>query len=1164
MTKFRALILACVGILVVVGNTGAQVAWIGANGDPDAASSALLDRRAKLRLRDATLAVALTRLSEASGAPVAFSPSLVAAESRRVDCDCGEITVRNALEHLLEGTLFGYRELRGEILVLQEAPAPAVIEPRYPMRPLRLASLLAAVPAASAHETRQGTVTGRVTEIGSERPLSAAQVQISGTDLGSLTDAEGRFEIEDVPAGDAEVTVRLLGYVAVSQTVNVPSGGTVTADFQLERDVLALDELVVIGYGEQRRSNITGAISTVRGDEITRVTSGGVQEALQGRITGVTITPTSGQPGGALDVNVRGVATFGSGNPLFVIDGVPVLSEGASRNFNPLASLDPGNIESIQVLKDASASAIYGARAANGVVIITTGRGASRPTQVRLTASRGISAVQELLPMMNTEQWIPYATEAYANAGRSIPVGFQEPLLTQNLQRNTDWQREAFSTATIENYSLGISGGSDNISYALSGGYLDQEGTLPNSGFKRYSARINTDFAIGEKLTIGESIELSRAIWTGTFNQASYTMRQLNQQAPTVPVYNPDALGGFDGPRLEYGPVGRQNSIGHLTLDVNERTANKLFGNAYAEYELLPGLTNRLNLGAETTFGDTFEFFPTFDMGDRVRDRAILNEGRTTENVYLIENTTTYRRLFNDVHDLSVLAGITRQDLWTTGVGVQLRNFPNDDLRTIAAGFEQQDITGDETGWALLSQIGRIDYSYADKYNLMFTIRRDGSSRFGRNNRYGVFPSVSGSWIVTAEPFAGDRDLLSHLALRASYGQVGNQDIGHFAQYATVAQGLDYVFGGQPHLVSGSTYLNLGNPDLKWEVTTQANVGLDVGLFEGRLSLEMDYYIKDTDDILLQLPVPTTSGIRRDNGPFVNAGSMRNRGFELGANFTGQLLGGEATYRLSGNFATNRNRVNALHDDLPIIGRLASGKQEALTITEVGLPIGSFYGYVMDGVFRDQEEVDGHATQPGSAPGDVRFRDVNGDGVIDASDMTVIGDPFPNFTYGLDLSATYKALDVAVLLHGKHGHDLYNLVWADLNEGEGDNNATTEMLRRWTPDSPDTDIPRAVTGNPGQNTRPSSRFVEDGSFLRIQNVRLGYTVDPGLASRVGLPGFRVYLSAQNLHTITGYRGYNPEIGLLTEGSRSSLTRGIDFAMYPIPRTFELGVQLDLN
>lgn len=1000
-------------------------------------------------------------------------------------------------------------------------------------------------------QPQQQDITGRVTD-GGGNPVQGVTVAVKGSTAATTTDDMGAYRVA-VSVPDASLMFTMIGY----ETREMPVGTSTVINVVLNEEISDLDEVVVIGYGTQRRSEITGAIASISGEEINRVTAGGFQEALQGRIAGVNITPTSGQPGGALDMNIRGVATFGNGNPLFVIDGIPVLTEGSSRNFNPLASLNPENIESMQVLKDASASAIYGARAANGVVIITTNRGKAGATQVQFKATTGFSDVTKLLPLMNSAQYIEYATEAYQNAGRAIPISLQEPLRSQNLQTNSDWQKEGFKRASSQNYWLSVSGGNESSNYSFSLGYLGQDGTLPNSGYERYSARINSDFKIGKRIRVGETVELSRNRWTGTFNQASWTIRQLLQQSPTVPVYDPDALGGFDGPRLEYSPVGRQNTIGTLALTDARNSDNKVMGNTYVEVDILPGLTNRFSAGGEMTFNDVFNFTPTFEMGDRVNNMALLSENNGSSSSYIIENVLTYKKTFNDVHDLTVVAGLSEQKSWMKNIGVVVRDFPNNDLRTIGASFENRNITGNETGWALRSQLGRLSYAYKQRYNLMATIRRDGSSRFGRNNRYGVFPSVSGSWIIKRENFLADVNAISNLTLRASHGQVGSQEIDNFAQYAMVEQQVNYVFGVDQSLAPGSAYLSLGNSDLKWEVTTQTNIGLDMGFLNNRLSVVMDYYVKNTDDILLRLPVPTTSGVRRNNGAFVNAGSLQNKGFEFTATYQDRI--NDFAYSVSGNIATNQNRVTNLNEGKPIIAQMASGKQSALTFTQEGGEIGAFYGYVTDGIFQNWDEVEAHASQTGSAPGDIRYKDLDNNGIIDANDQTVIGSPFPNFTYGFNFNFLYRDFDLSVVLNGKHGHQLYNLIWSDLNEGEGDNNATTEMLNRWSVDNPNTNIPRAVTGNPGQNTRPSDRFIEDASFLRIQNVQVGYAFTDAL--KRWNASLRIYVAANNLATFTSYKGYNPEIGLLTEGSRSSLTRGIDFGMYPIPRTFEAGLQI---
>jgi TonB-linked SusC/RagA family outer membrane protein len=441
----------------------------------------------------------------------------------------------------------------------------------------------------------------------------------------------------------------------------------------------------------------------------------------------------------------------------------------------------------------------------------------------------------------------------------------------------------------------------------------------------------------------------------------------------------------------------------------------------------------------------------------------------------------------------------------------------------------------------------------------MAVVRRDGSSRFGGNNRYGIFPSASGSWRVINEPFMKGINYLSNLRLRSSWGRVGGQDIGNYASIATIATGQRYVLGTNQELTSGAAPAEMGDKDLKWETTTQTNFGLDIGLFEDKLSLTLDYYIKNTDDVLLKTPIPASSGFNRDAGSFQNVGSIQNTGFELSTDYRNEI--GNLTYNLSGNISTNNNEVTSLGGSGPIFRREQSDPNFIRTITEVGEPIGRFYGWVMEGVFRDQEEVDDHAVQePGTAPGDVKFKDINNDGVIDSNDQTVIGNPHPDFTYGFGLSLRYNSFGLSTQLQGKYGHDIYNLVWAGINDGSGDNNATTEMLNRWTPDNRDTNIPRATHGNPNRNDRPSTRFIEDSSYLRVKSVEVAYRFSQTLLTDMGISSLRVYLQGQNLFTFDSYRSYNPEVGRV---SGTTLSQNIDYGAYPIPRSIRLGIQLEL-
>lgn len=1062
-----------------------------------------------------------------------------------------DVTIRNAtLDQALRACLEGQSltwSLVGKTVVIRTAQATA----RQSAAATTIQPLVIPLPPPPVE------IHGRVVDA-QGNPLANVSVVIAGTTVGTTTNTDGRFSITAPDNKNVTLEFSSVGFVAKKENV----GNRTQVNVVLETANAGLDEVVVIGYGTQKRSEITGSIATVQGEDISSP-SGDIQNALQGHVAGLNITPTSGMPGSSLDMNVRGISTFGNSNPLFVIDGIPIISEGASRNFNPLAGIPIANIESVQILKDASASAIYGARAANGVVIVTTNRGKVGENRVKLDVSGGISKVSKFLPLMNSSQYIEYATDAYKNAGRPIPISFQEPLLSENLKTNSDWQKEGFHSASLQDYLLGVSGGNNNSVYSMTGEYLNQGGTLPNSGFKRYSLNVNTDFKIGrlKKIKIGETIGLSRSIWTGTFNQASYDIRQLLQQSPTVPVYDPEADGGFDGPRLKYSPVGRQNSIGTLKLRKQKLVQDRLLASGYFDWEVLPGLSNHFSVSADLTIGRNTTFMPTFVMGDRVNSLATLDETRDDNNVFYVTNTTTYEKKLND-HKITAMIGLTQQKSKVTQTSVSVRNFQSNDLQTIAAAFEKRDIQGLESEWALRSQMARLTYQFKDKINVMGVIRRDGSSRFGVNNRYGHFPSISANWIVSKEPFLRDlsSNLMSNLTFRASYGKVGSQEIDDYSQFAIISPNINYVFGGSQNLTPGATFLNMGNSSLKWETTTQSDVGLDLGLLENRLTIVMDYYVKNTDDILVQLPIPTTSGIRRNNGPFVNAGSVKNSGFELLASYRSKFAN-NLKYSVSGNISFNKNRVTSLNKGQPIIARLASGKQAALTITQKGGELGAFYGYVMEGVFSDMDDLSKHPTQVGSSEGDIKFKDINNDGVIDANDQTVIGSPFPNFIYGVNASLEYRGFDLSIFLVGKQGQQLYNLIWSDLNEGEGDNNATTEQLKRWTPSNRNTDVPRAVTGNPGRNTRSSSRFIEDASFLRLQNLQIGYSVRDRVINRVGISSLRFYLSTTNLFTVTNYKGYNPDIGKLNEGNRSTLTRGIDFGMYPIPRVFEGGIQI---
>ncbi|MGK7395296.1 MAG: SusC/RagA family TonB-linked outer membrane protein [Candidatus Cyclobacteriaceae bacterium M3_2C_046] len=997
-------------------------------------------------------------------------------------------------------------------------------------------------------------VQGRVTDYETEEGLPGVNIIIKGTSVGTTTDASGNYSIE--VGGDQTLVFSYIGYIQEE----VPVSNRSTVNVVLNQDIQSLQEVVVIGYGTQERKDLTGAISSVSSEELTKINASGLDEALQGRTAGVFVTPSAGQPGAPIEVNIRGVSSFGNNSPLYVIDGVPVFNEvstfGAGQK-NPLATLNPNDIESIDILKDASAAAIYGARAANGVVLITTKRGQSGEARLSFDGYAGVQQFNRTIDMLNSQQLAAYSIEAANAAGIEPPAAFSDP---QVLQQNTDWQDEAFNAAPIQNYSLSITGGSEKSKYAVIGSYFDQEGILPNTAFTRYSVRVNTDFEIGSRLKIGESISLSRGEWLNGFNPTSDYLQELLQSSPTLPVRDPNNLGGFAGPTQEVtGRINRSNKIAELSLIDANTIQNRLLGSAYAELKIFEPLSYRLNVGADVLFGESKSFTPVYELGNRSNPRASINEGRRSENVFLLEHTLTFNPQINQDHDFTLLVGYSQQNSLVRNMSGGVQDFPNNETQTINAGFGQTNISGGETEWALRSILSRMNYSYKDKYLLMATVRRDGSSRFGSNQRYGTFPSFSTGWRLSEEPFMENLAFVSDMKVRFSWGQVGNQEIPPYAAYATIEPVARYILGTGQSVVPGAAFLAGGNRDLQWETTTQTNIGLDLGMFENRLFFVMDYFVKNTTDLLLQLPVPSSSGIRRNNGPFRNAGEIKNSGWEFSLTYRNSA--GDFDYDISGNLSAITNEVVSLGGLDQIIAQLSSDPNFANTITRPGDVVGQFYGYVADGIFANQAEVDAHANQPGAAPGDVRFRDLNNDNDITPDDRQVIGNPLPDFFYGFSGNFNWKNFDMSLFFQGVAGNDIYNLLWAGINDGQGDNNATTMMLDRWTPNNTNTDVPRAIAGDPNDNDRPSTRFLEDGSYLRLRNLQVGYNFNEGLGN-LNISNLRIYVSAQNLFTITDYRSYNPEVGILsTDSERRSLTRGIDFGTYPIPQIFTGGVQV---
>jgi TonB-linked SusC/RagA family outer membrane protein len=813
------------------------------------------------------------------------------------------------------------------------------------------------------------------------------------------------------------------------------------------------------------------------------------------------------------------------------------------------------------VLKDASATAIYGSRGANGVVIITTKRGAAGRTSVNFDSYYGVQQATRMVKMLDATQFAELHNEILGNGDLDLNPAFSDPAA---LGRGTDWLGELFRTAPIRNYNLSVAGGSEKTQFAVSGGYFKQDGIIIGTDFDRYSLRFNLDTQVSDRLRFGSSIGLSRTtqqiVTTDEDTQSGLVYLAMAQQ-PTLPVYENGTFAGPLGPVAFVGD--KSNPIGIANTVDNSIHKNRLLGSVYGEYEIIPGLKYRLNLGLDALFRKGSYWSPDYTWGGIVHPLSELSQTSTNELIWLAENTLTYSKNFGK-HALTALAGTTAQASYKEFMTGATKDFASNATRVLGAGNPKNAfVNGGAEEWSLLSYIGRVNYGFADKYLFTGTVRVDGSSRFGRGNKFGVFPSGSVAWRLSEEGFFQPLTrTINDLKVRASYGITGNQEIGLYPFAALLDLNQRYTLGSPNSYYTGVGPSNLPNPNVRWEQVAQADLGVDVALLQNRIQLTADYYVKNTSGMLLALPIPATTGYA--GPPTVNVGKVRNQGIELGIN--SQNLTGALKWNTSLNFASNRNTVVSLGDSLPINGGGISF-QQTLTRTQVGHPIGSFFGYVTDGIFQTQEEVNNHAEQnPGdnpatsTAPGDIRFRDLNSDGKIDDKDRTFIGNPMPKFIFGLTNNFSFKGFDLSVFVQGIVGNKVYNVNRTYNEQMSGAFNQTAETLNRWRSATQpgNGSVPRAVWNDPNYNARPSDRFVEDGSYVRIKNLTLGYALPGSLLSALKIAQIRLYATAQNLYTFTKFKGFDPETGSYQQ---SSLYTGVNNGTYPVARTLIMGLNV---
>ncbi|MBT9392185.1 TonB-dependent receptor [Hymenobacter sp. NST-14] len=1035
-----------------------------------------------------------------------------------------------------------------------------------PVLPALAASPAPAVTPATRATLADVPVSGRVTQENGD-PLPGVTVIVKGTTIGATTNSDGTFTL-NAP----ENSTLIFSYVGFVRKEVPITGATSGIAVTMAEDLRALSEVVVVGYGTQERGSVTGAVSSVSSKEIASQPVADVTQALQGRAAGVTVTSNGGAPGGAAgtSIRVRGITSAGNNNPLYVVDGFPLPDNVGENQLN---AISPNDIESIDILKDASATAIYGVRAANGVVIITTKRGKAGVSSINLDAYRGIQQVWRKLPLLNAQEYAVINNESRIAAG--LPIVVDRLRNPQTLGEGTDWQDEVFRRAAIQNYSLSATGGSEKARFAISGSYFQQDGTIVGSNFERFTLRANGDVQVNRILKIGNSIALThlsdRQITT---NSGEYGTVQQTLRIPAIlPVFRPD--GYYYEPRGGQDNFIEENPIVAATLNNQRFTRNRALTTLFAELEPVKGLRFRTNVGADFVFDNFRAFRPSIpelrvDLpgGGQETYSTRYNLAGATATAgyapsYLIENTATYDHLFADRHQVTVLLGQSAQQFNFSNVEAFRSGYLRNDLQVINSGPINTRLGNAgriDPAAHLASYFARLNYEFAGKYLFQAIARYDGSGNFEPGNQFGFFPGVSAGWRISEEDFLKGNRVISNLKVRAGYGKVGNpNNAGRFAYLYAINSQINYPFGPNGTIQNGAAPTRLANADLRWENNNQANLGFDIGLLDNRFEATIDLYNRNSPNLIAPVPVSLVSGTFESVNR--NAASAYNRGIDF--SFTSRNVQGSGQ---SLNWTTTLN-VSAYKTELDALGvgepydGLRRLDNIAIVRYDEGQPFGSFFGFVADGLFQTEEEVRAHAEQKNAAsgpndptrdtaPGDIRFKDLNGDGVINADDRTFIGNPNPDFTYGINNTLTWKGFDLNVFLQGSQGNQIYNQNRYILESPlYGNSSGSTRVLDRWTGPGTSNEVPRAVANDPNQNLRVSSYFLEDGSYMRIKTLTLGYTLPQLVLDRIAAKQVRLYVTAQNLATFTKYTGYDPEVG----------SSGVDLGVYPQPRVFLVGL-----
>ncbi|MBB5284561.1 TonB-linked SusC/RagA family outer membrane protein [Rhabdobacter roseus] len=1119
------LLLALVGTLVVYANDGM--------------GQSVLSQKVALQVQSVSLRDALVQLEKATDVKFIYSSRVVKSDVK-VSVNAQSEALSKVLDQLLSPIDIGYRVVDQQILLYKvkptDKPTPSLPAPATGQLPLAPADIL---------------VRGQVVDGASSSPLPGVSVVVRGTSRGTTTNAEGRFELE-VPDANTVLVFSFVGF----EKLEVPVGNRTELTVELAQDIRNLEEMVVVGYGTVRKSDLTGSVSAIKGDKLLDRQATNVAQALQGRLPGVDVSVNSSAPGYQPRIRIRGVGSINSSlDPLYVVDGIIGVT-----NAN---LLNPNDIESVEVLKDASATAIYGARGANGVIIITTKRGKSGQTQVSYDAWSSYITPAKYLGTLSAEEFMSVYNTAFDNAAKYDPQGFADGKYVRNNPAdfpnlfdangrplyNTDWEREIYRPAMAQNHELGVRGGSERTAYSMSLGYTDQGGLMRNSNFKRYSAKLTLDNDVNKWLKLGGSLFLNRSIQqevddaSGGLNVPRMVMEGL----PILPIKYPDGSWGRnkDWPGMEGG----ENPV-RLTEERERRnTKNMTLGQVYSVLTFNPALSLRSNFSFELK-DEKNNFYSGRDLNALSADqKGVADIWSNSEQYWQFENYLNYNKTLGNDHVISALGGLSWQKRYYENFFAAAENFIDDfwGWHNLGVGTTLRKPASGDGQWTLNSYFARINYIFREKYLFTVTGRYDGSSKFGVNNKYAFFPSAAVAWNISQEEFLKNSTFITNLRLRASYGKTGNQEIGQFASQQFLSTG-DVLLDGQRQ--TGIWRGSFGNPDLRWEYTNQLDIGADIGLWNNRLELTVDYYHKVTKDLLLNAPIPWSTGL---GSVTQNIGSVENKGFELGLN-SRNIATNNFNWTTNVAFSTNQNRILKLgvNDDDIFPGPWFLGQTNIL---RVGYPIGSFWGYRRLGTW-GTDEAD-QAARYNRLPGDLKWADLNEDGRIDAADETIIGRAYPKWTMNIGNTIQLGKFDFSVDIRFVMGVNTVNATKHSVEDRQAIASSSRTVLNAWTPENQNTHIAQIRHYNAGYDTHMDDWWTEDGSFIRGQNIMLGYTL-PSTLGKVNFQRLRVYVSAQNFFLISKYSGYDPEA--LT-GFGNQLTQNMEFFQYPRPRTFNAGLNV---